>query len=529
MPSFQEARALEFFNLHLQKLLTTSEKAKDRKITQQEKDEFNEMTHYLVCNKTLQEYIQEKKEGYIVGYYLLKYHTVEPKKVKPHNPLKTKLRNGQKLGINYRYTHTELDMSKQTFKQAIGNNNYVTDECWLNTLYDFYKDTLLSPTKQRYRITRQMLLDLLGRTENNIKDGLTIEEVLPFFVKYKLKLRVFDMFYKPIFTYDPPNGNRDNKALYCMIKGDHVYTLNHDVKALHQHINNELDQEFIVRASSNYMVKERVDVQHCMIETIDDILQYLNLEEEEELYLIHKYDNLIELVFNLLEAKYEPKIKFECGRISWIFLILNKKRISIRCQMMITSVLEGQVNIDDIEVYNNMFSAMNAFNNKLFNKHHKSYYTQLDMEILDTYRTVSNLGMLTGRRVVKDMVEIDVSKAFTAAFGKMKKIPVFNEFDSFAPYDNSEIEDLSLYIVKTNKFDFFVNKTYNLCYGTFLESLTNIEIIACEQPSFIQDVKYSEMVKELYNNIHISDEKELEVYINKINWQYQFRIIREIM
>ena len=62
--------------------------------------------------------------------------------------------------------------------------------------------------------------------------------------------------------------------------------------------------------------------------------------------------------------------------------------------MMITSVLEGQVNVDDIDTYNNMFSAMNTFSNKLFNRYHKSYYTSLDMDVLDNYRTVSNLGMI---------------------------------------------------------------------------------------------------------------------------------------
>ena len=92
MPSFQEARALEFFNLPLQKLLTKSEKAKGREITEQNIIEFNEMTTYLVYNKVLSEYIHRRQKGYIVGYYLLKYHSVEPKKVKPHNPLKTKLK-----------------------------------------------------------------------------------------------------------------------------------------------------------------------------------------------------------------------------------------------------------------------------------------------------------------------------------------------------------------------------------------------------------------------------------------------------
>ena len=32
--------------------------------------------------------------------------------------------------------------------------------------------------------TRETILEVLGRTEEDIKEGLTIKEVLPFFVKY---------------------------------------------------------------------------------------------------------------------------------------------------------------------------------------------------------------------------------------------------------------------------------------------------------------------------------------------------------
>jgi len=101
------------------------------------------------------------------------------------------------------YINTEFDLTTDTFTEAIDNDNYVVNECWLNTLYDFYKDTLLSTTKQRNVITRQKILEIIDRTEDNIKEGLTFEDVIPFFIKYKLRLTVFDMFYKLIFSYKP--------------------------------------------------------------------------------------------------------------------------------------------------------------------------------------------------------------------------------------------------------------------------------------------------------------------------------------
>ena len=45
-------------------------------------------------------------------------------------------------------------------------------------------------------------------------------------------------------------------------------------------------------------------------------------------------------------------------------------------------------------------------------------------------------------------IEIDISKAFTAAFKQITEIPIFNEFDSFTIYNDETIALNNLYIVK---------------------------------------------------------------------------------
>ena len=40
--------------------------------------------------------------------------------------------------------------------------------------YEFYGDNLLSQDKKRNVITRNIVLETLGRTEDNIKEGLSI-------------------------------------------------------------------------------------------------------------------------------------------------------------------------------------------------------------------------------------------------------------------------------------------------------------------------------------------------------------------
>ena len=72
--------------------------------------------------------------------------------------------------------------NKNTFRQALENKKYKLNECWLNTIYDHYHDTLLNPNRsQRYVVTREKILNIINRTEETIKDGLTIDDILPFF------------------------------------------------------------------------------------------------------------------------------------------------------------------------------------------------------------------------------------------------------------------------------------------------------------------------------------------------------------
>lgn len=58
--------------------------------------------------------------------------------------------------------------------------------------------------------------------------------MLPFFVQYRLLLRVFDKFYKLIHKYEPPTRNHHNKTMFCMATDGHIYTLNDQQKRLEQ-------------------------------------------------------------------------------------------------------------------------------------------------------------------------------------------------------------------------------------------------------------------------------------------------------
>ena len=57
-----------------------------------------------------------------------------------------------------------------------------------------------------------------------------------------------------------------------MAKGNHVYTLNHDLKALQQKQNE--DNNIVVKASNNYKINEGNKVHEFkMIDSVDDLLK----------------------------------------------------------------------------------------------------------------------------------------------------------------------------------------------------------------------------------------------------------------
>jgi hypothetical protein len=333
----------------------------------------------------------------------------------------------------HKYIDTKLDLECETFKDAIKNVSYVENECCINTLYDYYSTDLLNPYKKQksYLITKQTILETLGKTEENIKEGIKLPELKLFFEKYNLQLRVINEFGKIIYKYDPEKRNRHYKSMYCMVKGNHIYTLNDDIKSLEQkQQDNEL--KVVVTASKEFMTFENTEPVQCkMISHVDDILKIvreLKSEEKNIMNFIHQRDDLVEIMYELKNAGYEPKVMYQCGRITRLFIKVNSIIIIIRTQQLLTCCIRGMICVSGEDVYNNMESAMVNFKKQLFKKEHKSYFTDLDINILNGYRTVANIGMLKQHITLERKSEIYSSilqyKSYITKTNKLINTPI---------------------------------------------------------------------------------------------------------
>ena len=86
-------------------------------------------------------------------------------------------------------------------------------------------------------------------------------------------------------------------------------------------------------------------------------------------------------------------------------------------------------------------------------------------------------------------------------FPASPKSPIFNEFDIWKPYDDSQLQDLNLYIVEASQTTLLFNKTYNLVFGVVLlkVGVQHVEILALKEPSSIIFVDYKKILQELYS------------------------------
>ena len=92
---------------------------------------------------------------------------------------------------------------------------------------------------------------------------------------------------------------------------------------------------------------------------------------------------------------------------------------------------------------------MFKFHEKLFQENHKSFYSDLVVEILDESRTKVPLGSFKHLHNDVEPCSIDGRKAFSKAGSEIVKVPVFKEFDVWKPYgDKTDINRFGNYTLQ---------------------------------------------------------------------------------
>ena len=460
------------------------------------------------------------------------------------------LKDTTNISIYNFYHQTVIDTEKETVKEAIQNNNYRDNECWINHLLETYEGTELTREKRgslAKTLSRKKILELLNTTEEDIHEyGISINAMKKVFQFFNLPVKLYNYQCQLIFQYFPSDyGRGHRKRIFtALIKNNHIYPINANQDRLSQVDGKERCLD--IKVSKHFYITDKtVPPKYKMFSHIDELLK---LTDQDEYYLVHKDNNLMEVLYQFKKVGYEPYIRYRAGKISdlkikFTYKSADTKKIIrrraqpyniatktlekdktinyiISTQDLSKDTLERDIDADTEEKYNRIAEAMFVFNKKLFSSSHMSQYDDVDIEILDECRTVVPLGYLDKNIDINELVEIDRSKAFTWAFNQISKIPIFNAFDSWKAWDGTldinKLSSLTLYKVEVSKADMFFNKKINIIYGKFLRKmdLTNIKIIYYKMPSYIHKVNYKSIVDELWET-QLGDDEEDDKQIKK--------------
>jgi len=75
----------------------------------------------------------------------------------------------------------------------------------------------------------------------------------PFLKKYQIPVRMYGTYRELLYKYDPFVNHRNNPPFYVLNDGDHIYTLDHELKSLQRRLEEEGDKT-VLTVSNNYYI-----------------------------------------------------------------------------------------------------------------------------------------------------------------------------------------------------------------------------------------------------------------------------------
>ena len=401
-------------------------------------------------------------------------------------------------GVFNRYLNFDL---KKTFLP-----NEKANSCFVNIIVNRFKDQF-NNKKYKFKVNHETLCELCDIEYKNENIGLSINKSLVFFKKFQLGLCVYGP-YGCIFKYKPDkrNKNVNKSSLFIFILNNHCYEINQNIKKFEQlfwktddeNINSELQ---INNVSDNYNIRINTiqEVKPIFIKSIDDVIKIIKDTKEERLTFIYN-DYLESILFETInKLNYTPGIKLLNGKIISLQLKYNNVLVTITTSDMKQDDTDVWIDEDDYEEYHNIDDT---FYNGLICKEHMSFYNDITKKIENTLLIGPKSGYFN-RFIKNPLLGVDSRKAYTSDFMDIEHYPVFNHFDIWQEYDNSDIEDYNQYIVKVdrNANPILFSSTISRCYGYKLNRINeNYEVLYMKKPSNLILSNSKDLVKKVFDS-----------------------------
>lgn len=475
---------------------------------------------------------------------------VEIVKVPPMNLLRQKLKNegNNSLKINCKYTKYKINLEAKDFKNLLElehneyiKTNYRPFSCVLTALINAYYNKFnekKSDGKRRYKeLTYSNLCEVLeipDKADNNEVDIETVYE--KFIKKYNfLSFYVYDAFMNCLLSH---KAQDEKKAVSCrvMIKNNHLYQLNNNLKQLQQKPDYEDDERQDIKVSNKYHIVEQVKDKEIktkeifcktMKEIFDNIIS-ISKEKDIQCIRIITNENLNKVLLYCIKNNYEPKVYFNTFLFKLLLYVENK---TVYIETGDNNPMYGsQISFESIQEYKQFDNAYNEIYQQVVKKEYISEFHPQALEVDNFYKIQPLVAMLENGNLNEMYDTIDKIKAYTHLLMSIQKVPVFHYFDIYQPYKNSKIEDLTYYIIECikptmiNKI-LFGNK-YNRTYGFVLKQLTDeqmkdIKILQERKPYKIEEVNFKTAVNELYKKQISTEQKKM--IVNKLTGMLELK------
>lgn len=434
-------------------------------------------------------------------------------------------------------TNKEAKEFKDLFDDAYNveylNNNVKTSACLYDAIIEQFKndfDNYYKKTKLTYEFLYKFIKN--GEYKEGSDMTLYLKEVLPFFKKYRLIIKAYDIQMNVIFKYHPEEDKKErnkhfnNYGLFIICHDNHIYRLNKDIKRL-THLEDEKTIELNIQ--SDYQIIEKQTYTH-FINDINDLLN-IDFEKINQDYLSIVYGgDMKQLYYKLIvDCKYKPRVSIRSGgTIAKLVIGINDKTL------IISPVCASSVEPDFFINNNESYKVYHDLDYKLYKSViNKSNLSRYDSDFIKNLKLMMPKAMsckLNDRLNKKSKIGcIDICKAYTHYLRSMPSFPVAKHFDNFMEYTGETIEDNNLYIVEkvkhatygfNDKYTIILPQKQNLMKGSTLKYFYN-------EIKYYMNIKYvvsfsqysknntKKIIGEIYNN-EILNTYEKKFIVNKL-------------
>ena len=422
------------------------------------------------------------------------------------------------------------DLFVDKFSVDYLNQNYKKNACLYTAIIEEFK-TQFDQIYKKNKLTYEYLYQMIH--EKDYQEGedlsLKLKSVVPFFQKYRLIFKAYDIQNNLIFQYHPEQDQKEinkmfNKcSLYIVCHDNHVFRLNADLKRL-SHLSN--DDEVEITVDGNFFVMDKQNYSF-FINNVEEIIK-IDFDAIESKYMTVVYGGDMRQLYHDLIVKYsyKPRVAIRAGGVISKLVIGVGEKVLFFVPPCSSSV-EPDLKIIDKETFN----AYNELDFKLYNS--IVNYDNLSRYDPDFFYNLKALMPVALCNKLNDVIVkeskigcIDICKAYTHYLRSLDKLPVSGNFDNFEIYKGEPLEDNHMYVCERVSLDF--NPKYSIILPQKLNLLSGMTLKAMfsEIERFInvryvisfskfQQNKTSSIIKEIYQNNQLSP-YEKKFIVNKI-------------